>query len=158
MPDDTRLREHLVHLLDWRDAHRSFDEVLGDWPAPLRGVKPTGAAHTAWELLEHLRLAQADILEFCRNPRYVEPPFPEGYWPQEAAPPAPSAWDASLARFRADLEALKGLVRDPNLDLYAPIPHGQGQTYLREILLVADHNAYHLGQLVLLRRLLGAWR
>lgn len=157
MPDEARLRDHLVRLLDWEDAHRRFDDVVADWPANLRGKKPRGAAHSAWELLEHLRLAQADILDFCRNPHYAEPPFPEGYWPREAAPPTEAAWEDSVAQFKRDLEALKALVREPEIDLYAPIPHGQGQTYLREILLVADHNAYHLGQLVLLRRLLGAW-
>lgn len=158
MPDDAPLREHLVRLLDWQDAHLAFDEIVADWPAPLRGVTPRGAAHTAWQLLEHLRLAQADILDFCRNPHYVEPPFPEGYWPRETAPPSEGAWHESIRRFKADLADLKALVQDRRIDLYAPIPHGQGHTYLREILLVADHNAYHLGQLVVLRRLLGAWR
>lgn len=160
------LRTQLVGLLDWSEAHLSFDDVLRDWPEGLRGVKPTGAAprlrsglaHTAWQLVEHMRIAQWDILEFSRNAKYVSPEFPSGYWPATEAPPDASAWDASLAAFRADLKAMQKLVSDPKADLFARIPHGEGQTILREALLVADHNAYHLGQLVMLRRLLGAWK
>ena len=156
------VREHVVKMLGWSDAHLSFDEVLRDWPVKLRGVKPRGAAprlrsgqaHTAWQLVEHLRIAQWDILEFSRNPKHVSPEFPSGYWPRTDAPPDAAAWDQSLEAFRGDLRAMQKLVEDPKTDLFAPIPHGDGQTILREALLVADHNAYHLGQLVLLRRLL----
>ena len=158
------LRTQLVGLLGWSDAHLSFDDVLREWPERLRGVKPAGAAprgrgvaHTAWQLVEHMRIAQWDILEFSRNAKHVSPEFPSGYWPATEAPPDASAWEKSLEAFRADLRAMKQLVEDPKTDLFARIPHGEGQTILREALLVADHNAYHLGQLVLLRRLLGTW-
>ena len=123
----------------------------------LRGKKPRGAPHTAWQLLEHMRIAQWDILEFSRNPRHASPKWPDGYWPETAAPPDEAAWDKSIKRFRADLKAMQKLVADPANDLFAPFAHGDGQTLMREVLLVADHNAYHIGQLVLLRRLLAAW-
>ncbi len=154
--NDQALRQHVVKLLDWRDAHVGFDKVIADWPAELRAAKPAGAPHSAWQLLEHLRIAQWDILDFCRNPKYKELDFPASYWPAGDAPPTDDAWKESLRVFRADLAALQKLVANPATDLFAPIPHGQGQTILREALLVADHNAYHLGQLLLLRRLLGA--
>lgn len=150
------LRRHLAQLLDWQDAHLDFDAVVGDWPAALRGVRPPGAAHTPWQFVEHMRICQWDILEFCRNPDYREMKFSE-YWPPTEAPPSPDAWGKSLAAFRSDLEAMKKLVADPRTDLFACLPWGAGQTILREALLVADHNAYHLGQLLLLRRLQGAW-
>ena len=157
-PDQmTALREHLVFLLKRGDAHVDFDAAAANLPPTLRGAKVAGVPHTAWRLLEHLRIAQWDILEFSRNPRHVSPPFPDGYWPQGDAPPDEGAWDRSLAAFRADLQAMQDLVADPATDLFAPIPHGTGQTILREALLVADHNAYHLGQLLVLRRALGAW-
>jgi hypothetical protein len=126
-------------------------------PAELRGAKPPGQPHTPWRRLEHLRLAQWDILRFCMDPGHVSPDFPDGYWPSGDEPPDPGAWDRSVESFRADLRAVRDLVADPASDLLAPLPHGQGQTLLREALLVADHNAYHLGQLVLVRCLLGAW-
>jgi hypothetical protein len=157
-PDTTAaLREHLLYLLRGGGAHLTFDAATADLPPALRGVKVPGLPHTPWRLVEHMRIAQWDILEFSRNPRHVSPPFPEGYWPQGDAPPDEAAWDRSLAGFRADLRGMQDLVADPATDLFAPIPHGQGQTVLREALLVADHNAYHLGQLVVVRRLLGAW-
>lgn len=145
------LREHLLALLDAEGAHMDLERALADLPARLRGVKPPGTSHTPWRLLEHVRIAQWDILEFCRNPAHVSPDFPAGYWPDGDAPPDAGAWRASLAAFRADLEAMKDLVMEAE-DLLSPLPHGDGQTLLREALLVADHNAYHLGQLVLLRR------
>jgi hypothetical protein len=151
------LRTHLLKLLDWRDAHAGFDAVLAGFPPALRGKQPAGLPYSAWQLLEHLRLAQRDILDFCRDAGYVEPAWPGDYWPDGAEPPSASAWDESVAAFRADREALQALVADPATDLFARIPHGSGQTYLREVLLIADHNAYHLGQFVLLRRLLGTW-
>ena len=151
------LREHLLYLLGGGGAHLDFDKAVADLPAQLRGAKPAGQPHTPWRLLEHLRIAQWDILRFCLDPRHVSPPFPDGYWPQGDAPPDPGAWDRSVQAFRADLRSMQDLVADPNTDLFAPLPHGEGQTVLREALLVADHNAYHLGQLVVVRRALGAW-
>src|SRR5262249_33499122 len=125
--------------------------------AELRGAKPPGVPHTPWRLLEHMRIAQWDILEFTRDPHHVSPAWPEGYWPASDAPPHDGAWDRCVAAFRPHLRAREDVVGDPATDLLAPLPHGQGQTPLREALLVADHNAYHLGQLVVVRRLLGAW-
>ena len=152
------LRQHLLYLLKGGGAHLNFDKVIDNLPAELRGAKPPGISHTPWRLLEHLRIAQWDILEFTRNPRHVSPPWPEGYWPAGDAPPDDAAWDRSVAAFRADLRAMQDLVADPATDLFTPLPHGEGQTALREALLVADHNAYHIGQLVVVRRLLGAWK
>ncbi len=157
MHSDKALREHLLYLLGGGGAHVDFEAAIKDLPAGLRGKKPKGAPYSAWELLEHMRIAQWDILEFSRNSQHVSPEFPRGYWPATAAPPDASAWKKSVEAFRADLEAMRDLVADKSTDLLARIPHGQGQTVLREALLVADHNAYHLGQLVVLRRLLGAW-
>ena len=151
------LREHVAYVLGGGGAHAGFDQAVEKMPEPLRGVRPEGAAHSAWELVEHMRIAQWDILEFSRNSGYASPQWPEGYWPKSAAPPDPAAWDRSVTRFRADLKALRELVEDPATDLFARISHGDGQTVLREALLAADHNAYHIGELVLLRRLLGAW-
>lgn len=148
------LREHLVALLDSANAHLTFDDAVKDFPAELRGVRPAGGPHSAWELLEHLRIAQHDILEFTRNPKHVSPDWPSGYWPSSPAPPEENAWDESVASFRRDLNALTAIASDESIDLYAKIPHGEGQTVLREILLSADHNAYHLGQLVMVRRIL----
>lgn len=144
-------------FLDGRQAHVDFDNALKDLPAKLRGAKPDGIVHSVWELLEHIRLAQNDILEFIRDADYESPPWPEGYWPKAASPPSPSAWNKSIKSFKADLEALREIARDPKTDLFSPIPHGTGQTIFREIVLVVDHNAYHLGQLVLVRKVLGAW-
>ena len=156
MSDDA-LRDHLVRLLGWHDAHADFEAAVAGLPPELRATRPTGLPYSPWELLEHLRITQHDILDFSRNPQYAELSWPEDYWPQSAAPPDAHAWDVSIAAFHADREALQALADDPEVDLFARIPHGQGQTYLRELLLVADHNAYHVGQLVLVRRLLGAW-
>jgi hypothetical protein len=152
------LRDHLLYLLRGGGAHVDFEAAVADLPPGLRGGKVAGLPHTPWRLLEHLRIAQWDILEFCRNPSHVSPTFPEGYWPKGDAPPDDAAWDRSVAAFRADLRAIQDLVADPATGLFAPLPHGKGQTVLREALLVADHNAYHLGQLIVVRRLLGAWR
>lgn len=148
------LRQHLVNLLAKSEAHVDARAELKDFPAKLRGSKPKGAPHTPWQLLEHMRLAQWDILRFSVDPKHKSPKFPEGYWPKTEGPPSNAAWDGSVKMFFADLDELCALVRDKTRDLFATIPHGQGQTLLREALLVADHNAYHLGQLVLLRRTL----
>jgi len=157
MQSDKLLRQQLVKLLEGGDAHAGFDAAVEKLPAELRGKTPPGAEHSPWQLLEHLRIAQWDILEFSRNPKHKSPDWPSGYWPSEPAPPNKSAWEKSIRAFRADLKAMCDLVADKKTDLFAPIPHGDGQTILREALLTADHNSYHLGQLVLVRRLLGAW-
>ena len=154
---DESLREHLLNLLKGSQAHTTFDATIAALPATLRGKKAKGLPYTAWMLLEHMRIAQWDILEFSRNAKHRSPDWPKGYWPKSEAPPSASAWDESVKAFRADLKAMQRLVSDPKTDLYARIPWGDGQTILREALLVADHNAYHLGQLVALRRVLGAW-
>jgi hypothetical protein len=148
------LRQYLVSLLTKSEAHVDARAELKDFPAKLRGNKPKDSPHTPWQLLEHMRLAQWDILRFSLDPKHKSPKFPEGYWPKNTAPLSDAAWDGSVKMFFADLEEMCTLVRDQNSDLFAPIPHGQGQSLLREALLVADHNAYHLGQLVLLRRML----
>jgi DinB superfamily len=150
------LRVLLSRILDWEDAHVSSDSAVGGIPPASRGARPEGAPHSPWQLLEHMRICQWDILEFCRNPAYVEMKF-QDYWPADVAPPTDGAWGESVAAFRRDRDSLKALAVDSATNLFAPIPHGSGQTYLRELVLVADHNAYHVGQLVLLRRLLGAW-
>jgi len=157
MTTDKALREHVLYLLRGGGAHLSFKDAVADLPARMRGRKPAGVPYTPWRLLEHMRIAQRDILEFTTNPRHVSPEFPGGYWPAGDGPPNAAAWDRSVKAFRKDLAAMAKLVKNPSTDLFAPVPHGQGQTVLREALLVADHNAYHLGQLVVLRRLLGAW-
>jgi hypothetical protein len=155
--DDTRLREHLLELLKGGHAHLDFEAAIAALPAELRGARPPGLPHTPWRLLEHMRIAQWDILRFSIDPDHISPEFPAGYWPEGDAPPDPAAWDRSAQAFRDDLRAMMDLVTDPQTDLFKAIPGGQGQTVLREALLVADHNAYHLGQLVTVRRLLGAW-
>ena len=154
---DQSLREQLLYLLKGGNAHATFDEAVEKLPPELRGKKVKDVPYSAWMLLEHLRIAQWDILEFSRNPKYESPGFPEDYWPKDEAPPSQSAWDNSIRTFRRDLDAMQKLVSDPKSDLHKPFSWGDGQNLLREALLVADHNAYHLGELVLLRRLLGAW-
>lgn len=157
MAEDAALRAQLAAFLDWRDAHADFDAAVADFPTHLRGVVPAGLPYSAWQLLEHLRLAQEDILEFCVNPNYKERGWPDDYWPRGPEPPGAEAWDRSIAAYRRDRKAMQRLAKDPNIDLFAAIPHGSGQTCLREILLVVDHAAYHIGQLVLIRRLLDIW-
>jgi len=158
MPNDKALRQHVIKLLKGGDAHVEFDRVVADFPADLQGKTPKGADHSAWELLEHLRIAQWDILDFSTNPAYKLLEWPKDYWPETAAPPDAKAWDKSVKAYGEDLKAMCALVEDEKTDLFAKIPHGDGQTILREALVVADHNSYHLGQLLLLRRLLGAWK
>ncbi|MBI1353756.1 MAG: DinB family protein [Acidobacteria bacterium] len=149
------LRKRLVELLDGGWAHVTFDAAVADWPQELQGRKPKGASHTPWEVLEHLRLAQWDILEFSRDPHHKSPAFPEGYWPETSEPPLPDSWGRSVAQFKLDLDALKALVESPEMDLFAPFPWGDGQDLAREAMVAADHNAYHLGELMTLRRMLG---
>jgi len=157
MANHDTLRDQLAKLLAWKDAHVGFDAAVAGVPAGLRGTQPKGVPYSLWQLLEHLRLTQHDILEFCRNPDYREPTWPDDYWPSSAGPPSEAAWEESIRGFQQDQKALQRLARDPAVALDAQIPHGSGQTYLRELLLAADHAAYHVGALVVLRRLLGIW-
>ena len=154
---DKDVRDHVSRLLAWQDAHAGFDKAIEDTPVDVRGRRPNGLPHSPWELLEHIRLAQHDILDFCRNANYKELTWPADYWPPSPAPPTAAAWDASFQQFLDDRRALQQLAADQSMDLTSRIPHGNGQTYLRELLLAADHTAYHVGQLVLVRQLLGAW-
>lgn len=155
-PDES-LRLHLVRVLDGRNAHVEFEGAVAGLSPELCGRRPEGMPHSPWEVLEHLRIAQQDILEFSRDPGWASPAWPDGHWPAGPTPPDEAAWDRSLDAFRADLAAMKELVRDPDRDLHQPFPWGEGHTLLREALLLADHNAYHLGELVAVRRMLGAW-
>jgi hypothetical protein len=154
---DKAVRDHVLDLLRGGGAHVPFEKAVADLPARLRGAKPEGLPFSPWRLLEHMRLAQWDILEFSRDPKHVSPDWPSGYWPEADAPPGAAAWDKSIKAFRSDLAAMQDLVADKSNDLLAPFAHGDGQTLLREALLVADHNAYHVGELVAVRRMLGAW-
>jgi hypothetical protein len=154
---DAALRQQLTELIKGGNAHVDYKKALEDFPAELRGKRPKGGPHSPWELLEHMRIAQLDILEYSRNPDHKSPDWPSGYWPEEPEPPDAKAWDRTVNGFCQDLRAMCALVADEKTDLFAPIPHGTGQTILREALLVADHNSYHLGQLVLVRRMLGTW-
>jgi uncharacterized damage-inducible protein DinB len=150
-------RAAIAQLLDWEEAHPSLEKAAKDLPPDLQGQAPAGLPYSPWQLLEHIRLTQHDILDFCRNPGYEEPHWPDDYWPKAATPPAATAWRQSLAGWRDDLKGLQRLATDSSIDLLDRIPHGTGQTYLRELLLVADHTAYHVGELIVVRRLLGAW-
>jgi hypothetical protein len=152
------LREHIADLLSGHNAHVDWKAALSGIPLKLRGVRPNGMPYSAWELLEHMRIAQWDILEFSRDAKHVSPDWPAGYWPGTPSPPNAKSWEKSLKLFERDLTAMKKLVANPRTDLFARIPHGTGQTILREALLIADHNAYHLGQVIMVRRLLGAWK
>lgn len=158
MEKDEILQQNLIELLKGGSAHADFRDAIKDFPAELRGKRPKGAPHSPWEVLEHLRIAQWDILEFSRNPKHKSPKWPDEYWPPTPEPPDDKAWDRSVHGFCQDLQTFCALASDPSTDLYARIPHGDGQTILREVLLAADHNAYHLGQFVILRRMLGAWK
>jgi hypothetical protein len=155
MTNEQSLRRHLADLLDWGNAHITFDDAVKDFPRESRGVRPGNSPHSAWELLEHLRLALWDILEYTKDAKtHVSPKFPDGYWPPSPEPPGDQAWDDSVAAYRRQLRDFAALAADESVDLFAPIPHAEGKTALREVLLAADHNAYHLGQLMLVRRLL----
>ena len=156
MSPDQSLRNHLVALLEGGHSHDSFEKAVADWGPELRGVRPPGANHSAWELLEHIRIAQWDILEFSRSSRHVSPKWPDGYWPETAEPPNEEAWDESIEWLEEDLKLMLGLILDPKADLHVRITHGDGQTLLREALTLATHNSYHIGQLMTLRKILGA--
>jgi hypothetical protein len=155
---DKAIRDLLSKALAWHDAHATFDDAVKDLPEDARGRRPENLPYSAWELLEHLRITQRDILDFCVNPDYEEMKWPDDYWPSAVAPSSDKAWTDSIRAFNKDRKALQKLAADPSVDLEAKIPHGSGQTCMRELVLVIDHTAYHVGQLVLVRRLLGVWR
>jgi len=157
MSETQQLRALLARQLDWEDAHVGYRRAVTDFAAELRGVVPKGFAHSGWQMVEHIRLAQSDILDFCVNPDYAARAWPEAYWPA-SAPRGEAEWDASVQAYQDDLQALRELALDESADLFAAIPWGDGQTRLRELLLVVDHTAYHVGQIVALRRTLGCWR
>ena len=154
---DKALREQLADFLDWKNAHVGLDDAVKGVPPKLRGAVPKGFAHSVWQVVEHVRIAQHDILDFCVNPKYKAKKWPDDYWPKSPAPPS-GAWATSIAQFRRDRKEFERLAADTKIDLLAAIPHGTAQTYLREILLVADHSSYHVGQIVALRRQLGIWK
>lgn len=158
MKDNDALRDHLRRLLKWEDAHVGFDRAVEDVPQSAAGIKPDPLPYSLWQLLEHIRLAQWDILDFCRNSDYREMKWPDDYWPASPEPPDAEAWSRSVAQVRADRAELEELVASEDFDPFAAIPHGDGQTYLREVLLVADHTAYHVGEMIAVRRLLGIWK
>ena len=155
--NDQSLRQHVVYLLEGGGAHLDFERAVGGLPLDLLGARADGIPHSPWQLVEHMRICQWDILQFSADSDHVSPDFPDGYWPSTVAPPNPADWDRCLTNFREDLQAMVDLVQDDTTDLFAPIGWGDGQTILREALLVADHNAYHLGQLVTVRQALRAW-
>src|SRR5581483_10306425 len=154
--ETTVLRSRLVDALRGHESHVEFDDAIKDFPPELRGTKPAGAPHSAWQLLEHMRIAQHDILEFSRNPQHESPDWPEGYWPKSDAPPDARAWDASVEAFRTDAREMQKLIEQPQQYLFRAFEHGKGQTLLREALVLATHNSYHLGQLVYLKKMLSA--
>jgi len=158
MESDTLLREQLRRLLESDNAHMTLDEAVAHFPREHINTKPPHVPYTPWHLLEHLRITQWDILEFIRDPQYVSPKWPEGYWPTEDTQADETIWEQTLSSFRSDLHALQQMATDPTINLYAPIPHGNGQTILGEILLVADHNAYHTGEFAILRQVMETWR
>jgi uncharacterized damage-inducible protein DinB len=157
LSQDTLLRAQVAEFLGWKSAHVGFEDAVKDIPPKLRGAVPKGFAHSAWQVVEHIRIAQHDILDFCGNPQYSEMKWPDDYWPTEPEPASAAAWRGALAEFESDRAAMQRLAMDPGIDLFARIPHGTGQTYLRELLLVADHTAYHVAQIVDIRRALGNW-
>lgn len=158
MPDESPLRKQIARALEWGEAHASFESAVEGLPPELRGRAPSGLPYSPWQLVEHIRITQADILEFSVASTYAEKAWPKDYWPASADPPSPKAWDDSIAAVKRDRAALAKLVTDTSIDLTARVPNGDGQTYLREVLLVMDHTAYHVGELIVVRRLLKAWK
>jgi hypothetical protein len=152
------LRQQLISFLDWGDARVRFEDAVAGVLSEYQGVRPASLPYSLWELVEHIRRAQYDIMEFCRNPKYAQPKWPDDYWPETAAPPAPDSWNDSIERVRVDRNEFITFISDPALDLFSQVPSGNGQTYLREVLLLADHNSYHVGELVTVRRALGIWK
>lgn len=152
-----KMRENLVELLRGEGAHVSAGKALEGLPPEQRGVRPVTGVHSVYELLEHMRIAQEDILRYTLDTGWKSPPWPSGYWPKESVGVTEDAWESSVSRFFSDLEEVVRIAEDTSIDLASPIPHGEGRTFLREILLVADHNAFHAGQIVSTRKLLGSW-
>jgi hypothetical protein len=157
MPSDQVVREQLLALLDGGNAHMSFEQAVADYPAGHFNTKPANVTYTPWHILEHLHIAQWDILEFIRHPDHVSPQWPAGYWPQPTKTAAQDQWDKTISLFLSNLESLRDIVADPATDLYAPIPHAADYTIFREILVVSDHNAYHIGEFAVLRQVMGTW-
>lgn len=157
MPEDKNLREHVLNLLKGGHAYATFDTIVKNFPFEMMGKKPEGFDHSAWQLLEHIRIAQWDIVEFSLSADHISPKWPEEYWPKESAPDSEKDWQQSVETIKSDLKKMQDLVANPKTDLFAKIPHGTGQTILREALLIVDHNSYHLGQIVMLRKILGIW-
>lgn len=151
------LRAQLIRLLTSDEAHQSFESAVDELPADLRRIRPDKLPYSIWQLVDHIRIAQWDILEFSRDATHQSPPWPDGYWSSSVAPPDEAAWQQALDQIRQDRDAFIALLNDPQRDLFAPFPHGEGQTLLREALLIVDHTAYHVGQIVLLRRMLNDW-
>jgi len=159
MTPDKALRDQLAEFIDWHNAHVGFDDAVKGIPPKLRGAVPPGFAHSVWQVVEHIRIAQADILDFCVNPKYRhDMKWPDDYWPKAPAPRSAALWRKAIAAIRRDRKAMQRLAADRRIDLFAKIPHGTGQTYIREILLIADHAAYHVAQMVDIRRALGIWK
>ncbi len=157
MKDGSEVRRWLLWNLRGGNAHWTFEDAFGDLPAGKRGARAEGTPYSPWRILEHMRICQRDILEFTVHPDYESPPYPEGFWPEELAPESDEAWDRSMEQFRKDMQSIQDLVDDPQVDLFTPLPHGSGQTVMREAMLVVDHNSYHLGQMEMIRRLIGAF-
>jgi hypothetical protein len=155
---DALLREHLLYLLNTDGAHVDFASAMKGLPEAMRGTRPEGAPHSAWELLEHMRITQRDVLDSILDAKHVSPEFPAGYWPGQAAPADAKAWDKSVQAFQTDFKAIIDLAASDSLDLLAPIPHADGQTVMRKLLMLADHTSYHMGQLVQVRKMLGSWQ
>ncbi|GAB4052880.1 DinB family protein [Spirosoma litoris] len=155
---NSAVRKQLISFLTGSNAHQSFDNAVKGLPVELRGVKPDNLPYSIWQIVDHIRIAQWDILEFSRDPDHQSPPWPDGYWTKEIAPPNENAWQQALDQIRADLTAFIELLNDSQRDLYAPFAHGDGQNLLREALLIGDHTAYHVGEIIIIRRLLGAWK
>ena len=156
--NDEVIREHVLFALNGDGAHVDFETAMRDLPEALRDKRPPGAAHSLWEVIQHLRIAQWDILEYIRNSSHVSPEFPAGYWPAVNSQPSSDSWEESLEKFRADFAAIIAMVSDPTCDILAPLHGVSGQTIARKLLMLADHNAYHLGEFVALRRVLAGWQ
>ena len=157
MNSDDIVRQHVLKLLQGGNAHMTFDQAIDGFPPEAINALPPNVLYSPWHLLEHIRITQWDILEFVRDPDHVSPAWPEGYWPPKGQEADGSRWQDTIQAFRSDMEALEAMVQDPATDLYADLPHAAGYTVLREILLVADHNAYHIGEFTILRQIMGTW-
>lgn len=151
------VREQLLDLLRGGNAHMDFDQAVDQFPPPYFNSQPPNSDYTPWRLLEHMRIAQWDILEFIRNPNHVSPAWPEGYWPPQGEKADRKKWERTIRTFRVDLQTMKGIVENPNTSLLAPLAHAEGYTMLREVLVLADHNSYHIGEFAILRQIMGTW-